>query len=95
MASAERLSKQLGGTFALGDRILEVRDLTVRFWVNDDWFTAAQGLTYDLAAGEVLAIVGESGSGKSQPRCRCSACCPRTGTSTGSVKLGRPAAGRA
>ena len=46
--------------------ILSVKDLSVRFWVGDEWFTAAEGLTYDLHPGEVLAIVGESGSGKSQ-----------------------------
>ena len=68
LEGAERLSKRIGGEVTLGDTILEVRDLGVRFWVNDEWFTAAEGLTYDLAAGEVLAIVGESGSGN----------CPRT-----------------
>ena len=45
LEGAERLSKRIGGKVAMGDTILEVRDLGVRFWVNDDWFTAAQGLT--------------------------------------------------
>ena len=39
--------------------ILQVRNLTVRF--GD--FTAVDQLSFDLHAGETLAIVGESGSG--------------------------------
>ena len=64
--SFQRLSRSTGAEVKQGDVILEVRDLTVNFWVNDSWFTAAEGLDYDLKAGEVLAIVGESGSGKTQ-----------------------------
>ncbi len=87
LAGAERLSKQIGGKVALGDTILEVRDLGVRFWVNDEWFTAAQGLTYDLKAGEVLAIVGESGSGKTQSAMSLIGLLPKNGRATGSAKL--------
>ncbi len=87
LEGAERLSKQIGGKVALGDTILEVRDLGVRFWVNDSWFTAAQGLTYDLKAGEVLAIVGESGSGKTQSAMSLIGLLPKNGRATGSAKL--------
>ncbi|MGP9536578.1 ABC transporter ATP-binding protein [Brachybacterium sp. AOP43-C2-M15] len=67
--------------------ILSVRDLGVRFWVNDEWFTAARGLTYDLHPGEVLAIVGESGSGKSQSSMSLLGLVPRNGRASGSATL--------
>jgi oligopeptide/dipeptide ABC transporter ATP-binding protein len=44
--------------------ILEVRDLSVRFRVNDREITAVDGLSYELNSGRTLAIIGESGSGK-------------------------------
>ena len=87
LEGAERLSKRIGRPVSLGDTILEVRDLGVRFWVNDDWFTAAQGLNYDLNAGEVLAIVGESGSGKTQSAMSLIGLLPKNGRATGSAKL--------
>ena len=87
LTSAVRLSKSIGGEVKLGDTILKVRDLSVNFWVNGDWFTAADKLTYDLAAGEVLAIVGESGSGKTQSAMSLIGLLPQNGRATGSAKL--------
>ena len=63
---AIKLSRDTGGPVEKGDVILDVKDLTVRFWVGQEWFTAVEDMTYQLKAGEVLAIVGESGSGKTQ-----------------------------
>jgi oligopeptide transport system ATP-binding protein len=44
--------------------LLEVKNLTTRFCMQDSTIYAVNGISYTVNEGEVLGIVGESGSGK-------------------------------
>lgn len=47
------------------ETILDVKNLTTRFYTDDGVVHAVNGISYSMGAGEVLGIVGESGCGKS------------------------------
>jgi peptide/nickel transport system ATP-binding protein len=61
ISSSERVRTRHDGDVP----VVRVRDLMVEFWVNGKWYPAVDRASFDLVAGEALAIVGESGSGKS------------------------------
>ena len=68
--------------------VVQVRDLKVDFWVNGDWYPAVRGASFDLIAGEAMAIVGESGSGKSTIALAMMGLLPQNAFVHGSIRLG-------
>ena len=70
------------------EHVLTVDHLGVEFWVDGTWYPAVVDASFDLAAGEVVAIVGESGSGKSTTALSLVGLLPKNAHVSGSARLG-------
>ncbi len=70
-----------------GEPILEVKDLTVGFPTDDGVVHAVRGVSYSVAAREVVGIVGESGCGKSVTSMAMMGLLPRTARIGGSIRF--------
>ena len=47
------------------DNLLEVKNLTTRFKLDDGILTAVDGISFEVGRNQTVGIVGESGCGKS------------------------------
>ena len=65
--------------------VLRVRDLGVNFATSQGEVQAVSGVSFDVRAGECLAVVGESGSGKTQVLMGCLGLLAANGMARGSV----------
>lgn len=72
---------------AHAEPVLRVRDLTVSFHGAERTVHAVDGVSYDLAPGEMLAVVGESGCGKSVTSMAVMGLLPPTARVGGSITL--------
>ncbi len=62
--------------------LLDVENLTVRFWTRRGTVHAVNGISFALSPGETLGIVGESGCGKSVTALALMGILPRAGRVT-------------
>ena len=66
---------------------LEIRDLDIRFATDGGEVHAVDGVSLEVAPGEILAVVGESGSGKSVSSLAVMGLLPRTAAISGEIEM--------
>jgi peptide/nickel transport system ATP-binding protein len=71
----------------MSEPLLVVDGLSVAFDTEDGVVRAVRGVSFELAAGEVLGVVGESGCGKSVTAAAVLGLLPRNASVHGSVRL--------
>jgi ABC-type glutathione transport system ATPase component len=67
--------------------LLSVANLAVAFPTDTERVNAVRGMTFDVSAGEVVALVGESGSGKSATAMAVTGLLPEYAEVSGSIRL--------
>jgi oligopeptide/dipeptide ABC transporter ATP-binding protein len=69
----------------IGENILEVQDLTVRFAMDEGTVHAVNGVTFSLPEGKSIGIVGESGCGKTVSAYSITQLLPKTARVSGQI----------
>ena len=65
MQSYSELNNPTTNSFRTDSTLIKIKNLKTRFYTEDGVVKAVNGISYDMAEGEILGVVGESGCGKS------------------------------